>query len=255
VFIAEGGTLTIDGDGAVAGGSVAGGAGANNGSAFGAGLFVQGSTLSFGAGNYTVSDVIADQNGSGGASASDGFGGTGGQSSIVKSGIGTLTLSAANTYTGGTTVSGGTLAITGSIASGAKVESGATLGGSGTVGGGLIADSGATIAPGVLTPDATLMVDGAASFAAGSTFLVDLSADGPGQYGSVAVTGDANLDGGLALDLAHGFSFAAGDTFDLMAYGGFSGDFSSLSVDGAACLGSQRLDLQRRFLPESGLRQ
>ena len=111
IFVAKGGTLTIVGDGTTSGSSVTGGTGAKNGSAFGAGFFVQGSALTFGAGNYTIADVVADQNGSGGSTAADGLGGTGGQSSITKSGTGALTLSAANTYSGGTTLSSGTLVI------------------------------------------------------------------------------------------------------------------------------------------------
>uniref|UniRef100_UPI0030C67457 hypothetical protein n=1 Tax=Bradyrhizobium sp. TM233 TaxID=2599801 RepID=UPI0030C67457 len=75
MFVAKGGTLTITGDGSTSGGNVTGGTGGNAGSAFGSGIFVQGSTLAFGAGNFISSDVIADQNGSGGSSAADGFGG------------------------------------------------------------------------------------------------------------------------------------------------------------------------------------
>ncbi len=111
VFVAKGGTLTINGSGSTTGSAATGGSGANTGSAFGGGFFLQGSALTIGAGNYTIADVIADQNGSGGSNAANGFGGTGGQSSITKSGTGTLTLSAANTYTGGTFVNGGTLTL------------------------------------------------------------------------------------------------------------------------------------------------
>ncbi|MGY8704701.1 autotransporter domain-containing protein [Bradyrhizobium sp. 18BD] len=113
VFVAKGGTLTIVGDGSTSGGSATGGTGGNAGSAIGSGIFVQGSALAFGAGNFTVSDVIADQNGSGGSSAADGFGGTGGQSSITKSNGGTLTLLAANTYGGGTTINEGSMLVVG----------------------------------------------------------------------------------------------------------------------------------------------
>ena len=72
------------------------------GGAFGSGIFLQGAggTLSFqpGAGQaQTVSDVIADQAGSGGS----------GSYSLVKDGAGTLTLAGANTYSGNTAVNGG----------------------------------------------------------------------------------------------------------------------------------------------------
>ncbi|MGV7218748.1 autotransporter outer membrane beta-barrel domain-containing protein, partial [Bradyrhizobium sp. UFLA05-112] len=113
VFVAKGGTLTINGSGNATGNSVTGGSGANTGSAFGSGFFVQGSALAFGAGNFTLSDVIADQSGSGGSSIADGFGGTGGQSSITKSGAGVLTLSAANSYGGGTTINEGSTLVVG----------------------------------------------------------------------------------------------------------------------------------------------
>ena len=57
----------------------------------------------------------------------------------------------------------------------------------------------------------------------------------PGQYGALAITGFATLDGGLALDLTNGFTLAAGDVFDLMTFAGLTGDFTGLSLDGAAC--------------------
>ncbi|MES5483380.1 autotransporter domain-containing protein [Bradyrhizobium sp. INPA03-11B] len=108
VFVQGGGTLTVAGAFTVNGSSVSGGTGgvgAGNGSAFGAGMFLQGNgTLTFNpaAGqNQTVSDVIADQTGSGGTGA------TAGSWGLAKTGAGTLTLTAANTYSGGTTVSGG----------------------------------------------------------------------------------------------------------------------------------------------------
>ncbi|WP_283807762.1 autotransporter domain-containing protein [Bradyrhizobium mercantei] len=108
IFVQGGGTLTVAGAFTVNGSSVSGGTGgvgAGNGSAFGAGMFLQGSgTLTFNpaAGqNQTVSDVIADQTGSGGTGVNAG------SWSLAKTGAGTLTLTAANTYSGGTTVGGG----------------------------------------------------------------------------------------------------------------------------------------------------
>jgi PEP-CTERM motif len=62
-----------------------------------------------------------------------------------------------------------------------------------------------------------------------------IAGDMTGQYGSLAITGFATLDGGLQLDLLGGFRLAAGDVFDFLSYDGFSGGFSSVSVDGSAC--------------------
>lgn len=112
IFVVAGGTLTVAGaggtaasDGVTAGAS--GGGDAAAGSAFGKDIFIQGAnaiTFSPGAGNtYTIVNSIADEAGSGGNPANMG--------SLVLSGGGTLVLSAANTYTGGTTVSAGTLTL------------------------------------------------------------------------------------------------------------------------------------------------
>jgi uncharacterized protein with beta-barrel porin domain len=108
VFVQNGGTLAVTGAFTVNGNSVSGGtggAGAGNGSAFGSGLFLQGNgtlTSSPAAGQtQTISNVIADQTGSGGTGADAG------SWRLTKSGAGTLVLSAANIYSGGTTVSGG----------------------------------------------------------------------------------------------------------------------------------------------------
>ena len=68
------------------------------------------------------------------------------------------------------------------------------------------------------------------------TFLV--SGNAVGQYGTLAVTGTTSLDGGIGLDLASQFRLAAGDSFlVLMSAGALSGEFGSVSVDGAACSG------------------
>lgn len=61
-----------------------------------------------------------------------------GTGSLTKTGSDTLTLNAANTYTGDTTVSAGTLNLTGSVASNTTVASGAMLQGGGTINGALI---------------------------------------------------------------------------------------------------------------------
>ena len=70
-------------------------------------------------GNSTFSGLIQDGSGSVG---------------LTKSGVGSLTLAGANSYSGATTVAGGTLVVNGSIQTNVSVAGGAFLGGSGTIG-------------------------------------------------------------------------------------------------------------------------
>ena len=104
-----GASLTIVG-GSLGAGTVAGGGGGGfgvDGQAFGGGLFLQGNeaiTLAPAAGKVErISGVIADQTGSGGTGANAGAG------SLILNGAGTLDLTAANTFSGGTTIDQGTL--------------------------------------------------------------------------------------------------------------------------------------------------
>jgi uncharacterized protein with beta-barrel porin domain len=120
IFVVAGGTLTVAGQGSTAAsdnvtaGAAGGGYGAVGGSAFGKDIFIQGAnaiTFSPGAGNtYTIVNSIADEAGNGGNPANMG--------SLVLSGGGTLVLSAANTYKGGTTLTDGTLVVGNSSALG-----------------------------------------------------------------------------------------------------------------------------------------
>jgi autotransporter-associated beta strand protein len=67
---------------------------------------------------------------------------------LIKTGSGTLVLTAANTYTGSTTVSAGTLQVDGSTASPTTVNSGATLAGNGTVNAAVTVAAGGKLSPG-----------------------------------------------------------------------------------------------------------
>jgi PEP-CTERM motif len=63
--------------------------------------------------------------------------------------------------------------------------------------------------------------------------LSDPSGPTPDQ---LDVTGAVSLAGGLGIDLARGFSLAAGESFDLIGSdGALSGGFNAFSVDGTAC--------------------
>ena len=111
IFVQSGGSLTLSGPLTINGSSVTAGSGGGsgvggggNGSAIGAGFFLNGSgTLTFapGAGQaQVVSDAIVDGAGSGVSGGSGSWG-------LNKTGAGTLTLSGTNAYSGGTTVTGG----------------------------------------------------------------------------------------------------------------------------------------------------
>jgi autotransporter-associated beta strand protein len=108
-----GGSLTIEG-GSLGSGTVSGGGG--GGQAFGGGIFLQGDesiTLAPASGTTeTISGVIADQTGSGGTGSNAGAGG------LILNGAGTLELTAANTYAGGTTIDQGVLELANAEAAG-----------------------------------------------------------------------------------------------------------------------------------------
>jgi hypothetical protein len=62
---------------------------------------------------------------------------------------------------------------------------------------------------------------------------IPLIGSSAGQYGSLVITGTANLDGVLALNFSQGFAPQQGDTFTfLTATEGISGTFDSVAISG-----------------------
>ncbi|WP_158235688.1 S-layer family protein [Limnohabitans sp. G3-2] len=174
----SGGTLAIDGSGSLGSGTYSN-------------TITNNASLAFAsAAAQTLSGVIS---------------GTG---SLSKSASGTLTLTAANTYTGTTTVSGGRLNINGnqSSASGAvTVQSGGTLGGTGTVGGATTVQSGGTLSPG-MSPG-TFTFSGNLTLQSGSTTRFELAqagADGGSCNNWVPVGGNLELAGTLVVTATSG---------------------------------------------------
>lgn len=104
---------------------------------------------------------------------------------ITKNGIGTMRVTSANTYSGGTTVSGGKLFVNNTsgsgTGSGGVTVSGGILGGTGTISGATVVSSGGTVAPG--TSIGTLTV-GSSTWAGNGSYeweIKDVSAgDGIG---------------------------------------------------------------------------
>jgi autotransporter-associated beta strand protein len=144
---------------------------------------------------------------------------------VQQNGSGILTLAGVNTYTGATNVNAGTLSVNGSIASSSltTVNAGATLGGNGIVGNTLI--NAGTLAPGSAAGAfGPLTVQGNLSFAAASSYMIQVS---PANAGHTNVTGVAML-GGAAVTA----NFAAGSYVSkqytiVNATGGVTGTFGS----------------------------
>lgn len=210
--------------------------GAQVGSIEGAGAVgLGGRRLTLGGNNRSteISGIISD----GGFS-----GGTGG--SLVKTGTGTLTLSGASTYTGATTVATGGLIANGSLASAVTVDQGARLGGIGRVGGAAVSG---TLAPG--NGIGTINVSGNATFAAGSTYEVEV--DGAGNGDRTLVTGTAAIQGGTVAALFQGQAEQCGAPFKytiLTAQGGVSGAFAAVTSNFAFLAPSLSYDPNNVFL-------
>lgn len=166
------------------------------------------------------------------ASVLAGAGGT-----LEKTGDGTLTLSANNTYTGATSVKAGTLFVNGdqSTALGAfTVDLGATLAGSGTIGGAVSILGGGIVAPG--TSPGTLTVANTFSLADASILSFELAAQNTTIGGGIndLITGvtDLTLDGILNISATGDWTAVADNT----AWRLFN--YSGTLVDNGLTLGS-----------------
>jgi fibronectin-binding autotransporter adhesin len=132
----------------------------------------------------------------------------GGTGNVSQAGSGTLTLTAAETYTGTTTVSAGVLVFNGSLPAGAgltTVNSGATLGGSGTLRALTVANGG-ILAPGVA--GIATINSGNLTLSAGAQYNVDINSATSDQDN---VTGTVNISGStININTLAGFAPTAG---------------------------------------------
>ncbi|WDA40192.1 autotransporter-associated beta strand repeat-containing protein [Erythrobacter sp. BLCC-B19] len=141
-----------------------------------------------------------------------------------KTGAGMLSLTGnSNGFTGATFVRAGELRVLGQLGnSQVTVLSGATLSGTGVIGG-LVANSGATVAPGA-NGAGVLGVNGAINLAAGSTLQLQINATGLSD--ALVATGGANL-GGTAAFTNLGGTYAFNSEYVLLqADGGRTGTFA-----------------------------
>ncbi|MFJ2356939.1 autotransporter domain-containing protein [Pseudomonas fluorescens] len=157
------------------------------------------------------------------------------QGSLIKSGAGRLLLTGDNTFRGPTTVNGGLLSVNGSLASAVTVNDSGTLGGSGRIGA-LLANSGGRVAPG--NSIGTLNVAGDVTFAAGSTYAVELS---PTSSDRIVAGGVASINGAtVSLSLENSPTLLSttetrsllGHSYDILqAAGGIQGRFGAVLPD------------------------
>jgi autotransporter-associated beta strand protein len=145
---------------------------------------------------------------------------------------GTLTLAAANTYSGATTATHGLLQVNGSLATGSAVTIGAggVLGGSGVINGPATVQDGGTLAPGGwLSSVSTLTFSNALTLAAGSTSLFEISPS-PTTNDVAKVTGALTCGGTLIVTNISGLALAAGDSFRLFNAASYSGAFTNVQL-------------------------
>ncbi len=193
IFLESSGQLIVSGGFTINGNSVsggAGGAGASAGSGFGAGIFLQGDGLLVlappGGTITTIGDVIADESAGGGP----------GRWSLLKDGGGTLILSGANQYSGGTAIAAGTL----------SVSSDANMG-----------IGGATLA---MDPGTTLAITASSTFARNLAMIgedtVSVSAGKTATWSGALFDNDSpgslHVAGGGTLELTNNTNFYSGGT-------------------------------------------
>ncbi|WP_188946522.1 autotransporter-associated beta strand repeat-containing protein, partial [Polymorphobacter multimanifer] len=202
------GSLTLTNVNTYAGGTIiTGGSLIGNSLSFGTGNILNNANLTF---NQTVDGTYARV--------------ISGSGTVTKIGGARLELSGISPYTGATAVNVGELRVSGSIAaSTVTIASGATLSGAGTVGG-LVAQSGATVAPGN-GAIGTLSVAGPVTFQAGSTYAAQIT---PAAADRITATGAASLAGTLALSVAPG-TYTFGTGYTVLSASALTGTFSSVT--------------------------
>ncbi|QQE12601.1 autotransporter-associated beta strand repeat-containing protein [Planctomycetota bacterium] len=171
-----------------------------------------------------------------------------GTGQVIQQGTGSLTLTGANTYGGGTKVTDGTLIVSNTIGSATgsgevAVFDGGTLGGNGMIASKVFINDGGTLAPGESAGHLTV---NDVVFGMGSTFEVELGGlEASTEYDVLSVLGYAILDNGplLEVSLIDGFELDFGQHFEIVNVGDrLIGGFNSL-VEGARVSSFNDIDL------------
>ncbi|KQT64008.1 MULTISPECIES: autotransporter domain-containing protein [unclassified Aureimonas] len=149
---------------------------------------------------------------------------------LLFAGGGIVRLSGDNSSFAGVTTVDGVLSVNGTLGGSVTVASGGILKGNGTIGTTRL-DAGATIAPG--NSIGAIAVDGDLTYAAGSTYAVEIGAGG--EADRIDVRGTATLGGAgvdiVALDPT--VSYRDGQTYTILTASDVVGRFGALSIDSA----------------------
>lgn len=225
IFVQSKSTVTLLNGNSFEDNSIAGGIGGSgdtagnsgqNGTALGVDIFLQGGgQLNFNMGDSLIipNPIEGDQVAAGGG--------------IEKSGMGTVTLNGANTYTGTTIVDSGSLIVNGSLITDVEVNPGGLFGGNASLlSGSNLDNAGGTIAPG--NSIGTIVVAG--NFSQAATGILNNEINTMGETDLLAITGTATLDGTLLVSPEPGV-YLNGDSFTfLTTAGGRIGTFSNLTL-------------------------
>jgi autotransporter-associated beta strand protein len=158
---------------------------------------------------------------------------------LIKSGNGTLALTAPETYTGPTTSSGGRLLINGSTAAASSVTAATngSIGGTGTIAGNVSIAQGGTLAPGGDAAIGTLNVTG--NLANNGNISVRVNRAGS-LCDEANVTGTLTSSGSGTVTVTNlGATLQVGDTFHV--FNKLAGGAGSLNVTGAGALWTNKL--------------
>ncbi len=119
--------------------------------------------------------------------------------------------------------SSGTTTVDGTLSAANVTLDGGALNGTGAIQGNLT--NAATILPG--DAPGTLTVQGNYTQAAAGALNIDL--DGTSQFGQLAVSGTATLDGTLNVSLSNTYTPNSGDSFKILTFASRSGDFATVN--------------------------
>ncbi|HEX5220003.1 MAG TPA: GH25 family lysozyme [Verrucomicrobiae bacterium] len=152
---------------------------------------------------------------------------------LTKSGAGTLRLTSANTYAGGTTVSAGRLLVNNTTGSGTgsgivSVDAG-VLGGTGTIAGVVAVNSAGTISPGLSL--GTLTLNSPPIFNGTNFMEINRNNGAPLADRITLTSGTLDYNGTLVVSNA-GLALTGGESFTLFSAPGYSGAFATMILPG-----------------------